>query len=303
MRAQQVIALLFLIYAVGYAFCICVRAWRERALIKKEPGRFWQISLGETAVYFLTTMGFPDFILNTLLLRRCGWVEDNRLPGTLVAASVLPGALIACIYLWGGNTLHLPTLLLSMAAIAAGSTTGARIVNALNGKTIRRIMGIAILFSMGALILKILLSSGVSGTISVLTPLQLCAVLPLMFGFGLINMFGIPMKPPTIALFLLLGLSPIDTLALTMAIGVTSPIAGGIQVLRSGNYQQKIVLAGTFFGLIGAALGAVFTVTLSAAVLNLILLAIMALAAVSMLVPQDGNKNKTNPAQQKRNCK
>ena len=152
MRAQQVIALLFLIYAVGYAFCICVRAWRERTLIKKEPGRFWQISLGETAVYFLTTMGFPDFILNTLLLCRCGWVEDKRLPGTLVAASVLPGALIACIYLWGGNTLHLPTLLLSMAAIAAGSTTGARIVNALNGKTIRRIMGIAILFSMVKLI-------------------------------------------------------------------------------------------------------------------------------------------------------
>lgn len=290
MEAQQYIAVFILIYGVAYALLLFRAAWKDKEAVRGEKGKFWQMSLGETVVYFLTTMGFPDFILNTLLFQRMSWVEDKRLPGTLVAGAVFPSAVISFSYLRNGETLGLATLLLCMAAIVAGSLTGARVMTALSGKAIRRIMGVAILFSMGALVLKMAVSAGAVGTASALTPWQLCVALPIIFFFGFINMFGVPMKPPAIALFLLLGMSPMSTLALMLAMGVASPMAGGIRVMRSGIYQKKAVLAASTFGVLGALAGAAFTVSLNATALSVILLIIMAITAVSMLRPaRDGD--------------
>ena len=88
-----------------------------------ERGAFWQLSICEAVVFFFMTMGFPDFVLNTLAFRKCGWVDDKRLPGTLVVCSVLPGAIIAFVYLWGKDAIDMTTMLLCMAAIAFGSFT------------------------------------------------------------------------------------------------------------------------------------------------------------------------------------
>lgn len=286
MNVQTIVAVAILLYGAAYALCLCRGAWKDRGGVRDEKGKFWKLSLSEAVVFFFTTMGFPDFILNTLLFQKCGWVEDKRLPGTLVASSVFPGALIAFSYLRGGEPLGLATLLLCMAAIAAGSFTGARVMTSLDGKTIRLIMGVAILCSMGALILKMVVSAGAVGTAASLAPWQLCIALPIIFGLGFINMFGVPMKPPSVALFLLLGLSPMSTLTLMLAMGVASPMAGGVQVLRSGVYQKKIALAALSFGAIGALIGTVFTVNLDATTLSVILLAIMAITAVTMLRPK-----------------
>lgn len=285
MNVQGYIAVFILIYGVVYAAFLFRNAWRERDAVRAERGTFWKMSLSESAVYFLTTMGFPDFILNTLLFQRTAWVDDRRLPGTLVAGAVFPSAVISFSYLRGGETLGLPTLLLCMAAIVAGSLTGARVMTSLSGRTIRRIMGIAMLFSMGALVLKMAVSAGTVGAASSLTAWQLCIALPIIFFFGFINMFGVPMKPPAIALFLLLGMSPMSTLSLMLAMGVASPMAGGVRVLRSGVYQKKAALAASTFGVLGALAGTFFTVSLNAAVLSVILLLIMAVTAVSMLRP------------------
>lgn len=286
MEAQKILAAAILVYGAVYALCLCRSAWKNRCGVQAEKGRFWQLSLGEAVVFFFTTMGFPDFILNTLLFQKCGWVEDKRLPGTLVASSVFAGAVIAFSYLRGGETLSLATLLLCMAAIAAGSLTGARVMTNLDGKTIRKIMGVAILCSMGALIFKMIVSAGAVGTATGLMPWQLCVALPIVFFFGFINMFGVPMKPPSVALFLLLGMSPMSTLTLMLAMGVASPMAGGIRVLRSGLYQKKIALAAVSFGTLGALVGTAFTVSLDATTLSVILLVIMAITAVTMLRPK-----------------
>ena len=286
MEAQKILAAAILLYGAAYGFCLCRGAWRDREKVGEERGKFWQLSLGEGVVFFFTTMGFPDFILTTLLFQKTGWVEDRRLPGTLVASSVLAGSVIAFNYLRGGEPLGLATLLLCMGTIAAGSLTGARVMTGLDGKTIRKIMGVAILCSMGALVFKMIVSAGAVGTATSLSPVQLCIALPVVFLLGFINMFGVPMKPPAVALFLLLGMSPMSTLTLMLAMGVASPMAGGVRVLRSGLYQKKIALAAVTFGTLGALAGTAFTVSLNATALSVILLAIMAVTAVTMLRPR-----------------
>ena len=212
---------------------------------------------------------------------------QQKKPQVVLMELILPGleGMGLLEHLRNGEPLGFATLFLCMAAIAAGSFAGARVMTSLSGETIRKIMGIAMLLSMGALVLKMVVSAGTVGTASSLTSWQLGIALPVVFFLGFINMFGVPMKPPAIALFLLLGMSPMSTLTLMLVLGVISPMVGGIRVMRSGMYQQKIALAGASFGLLGALLGTAFTVTLDATALSVILLIIMALTAVSMLRP------------------
>ena len=281
---ETILGALILIYGTVYALLLLRAAWKDRAGAAEEPGAFWKLSVCEAAVYFFTTMGVPDFILNTMVFQKCRWVDDRRLPGTWVAAAVFPSALIAFSYLCRGTGgLDMATTLLCAAAIAAGSLTGARVMTALPAAAIRKIMAIAMLASMGAMVLKLVVSSGAAGTGGALAPWQLCIALPVIFGLGFLNMFGVPMKPPAIALLLLMGLSPINTLTLMLVMGVVSPMVGGIRVLRSALYQKKIALAAVSFGALGALAGTAFTVTLPAGILTAVLLVIMALTSVSML--------------------
>ena len=273
---QNILAALILACGILYGLLLCREGWKRRA----KPSL--SLALSQAAVYFLTTMGFPDFLMNTLLLRRTGWVEDRLLPGTLVTSCIFPGALIAFVYLRGSGSLGAVTLLLCAAAIAAGSAAGARVVTSLSAGTIRRVMGWAMVGSIAALLVKMALSSGAPGSASLTFP-RLCIALPVVFALGFINMFGIPMKPTATALFLLLGLDPKAVHTLVLTIGIVSPLSGGTRVLKSGEYHRETALAGTVFGGLGALAGTALTVSLPGGALNLILIVMMAAAALSML--------------------
>ena len=151
---ETVLGVLIILYGTVYALFLLRAVWKDRANAAEEPGTFWKVSVCEAVVYFFTTMGVPDFILNTTVFQKCRWVDDRRLPGTLVAAAVFPSALIAFSYLCRGTGgLDMTTTLLCAAAIAAGSLMGARVMTALPAEVIRKIMAIAMLASMGAMVL------------------------------------------------------------------------------------------------------------------------------------------------------
>ncbi|MBP3815886.1 MAG: hypothetical protein J6H21_03375, partial [Firmicutes bacterium] len=75
---------------------------------------------------------------------------------------------------------------------------------------------------------------------------------------------------------------PLTTLTLVLVLGALSPLAGGIEVLRRDNYQRKMVLASVIFGSIGAVLGIAFAISIPAAILNIVLIAVMVFAIVIM---------------------
>ena len=145
MQLQKILAWAMLAYGIVYALVLCRDIFRRRAEMGEEKGTFGALAVSQAVVYFFTTMGFPDFILNTLLFQKCGWVADKRLPSTLVASCVLPATVISFSYLSGGEALDAATVILCMLAVAAGSFCGARVMARLDGKTIRLIMGIAMI--------------------------------------------------------------------------------------------------------------------------------------------------------------
>ena len=103
------------------------------------------------------------------------------------------------------------------------------------------------------------------------------------FRRGIVNMIGVPMKPAGTAFFLLFGMSPLATLTLILVMGSIGPMSGAVSVVRSRRYHQKLCCAAVLFGVCGAVLGILFAITVNATVLNILLIAVMLVAIVSML--------------------
>ena len=88
-----------------------------------------------------------------------------------------------------------------MAAVAAGSFSGAHAVTGLNGKMLRRFMSGALAVSMILIKVKMAAGSGVSGSQAYLGKTGLLIAVPVIFLLSFLNMFGVPMKPSLTAFF------------------------------------------------------------------------------------------------------
>ena len=180
-------------------------------------------------------------------------------------------------------TLFMATLIPCCAAITAGSAAGAKFVRGLDGSKVRRFMTIALIFSLAALLVRIGLSRGVSGTAVGLSGIRLVLAVVLSFAAGVVNMMGVPMKPANTAVFLLLGLSPLSTLTMVLVMASIGPVGGALQVIRGGAYHQKLACAAALCGSAGAVVGSLLAVSLSAGLLNALLILVMIIAIVSMV--------------------
>ena len=149
---ETVLGVLIILYGTVYALFLLRAVWKDRANAAEEPGTFWKVSVCEAVVYFFTTMGVPDFILNTTVFQKCRWVDDRRLPGTLVAAAVFPSALIAfsLSMSWDGRAGHDHNAAVRRSHCGRQPDGKARVMTALSAEVIRKIMAIAMLASMGA---------------------------------------------------------------------------------------------------------------------------------------------------------
>lgn len=271
--------------AVGliYGAALLISAFRNREAVRAERGSLAALAAMEIPVFFCASMGISDYLIHTLLIKRLNLVSDDRhLPGTLVACCLLPGAIFAWTLLRVENPVDIVTLAVCGACVMVGALAGTQVTGRLSGALIGRIMRIALIVSFLVLVGKIALSSGETGTAMGLSGPRLYIAGVLCFLTALINMFGIPMKPTWTALFLILGLSPLAVLTMVLVLGELSPLAGGLGVVRSGNYQKKMAPCGVIFGSMGAILGTLLAVSLPAIVLNGVLLAVMLLAIASM---------------------
>ena len=144
-------------------------------------------------------------------------------------------------------------------------------------------MACALMASMAALIVKMIVSAGASGAAAGLSIAQLAIAVPFAFAMGVASMLGIPTKPAGTALFLLLGLSPLTTLTLVLVMCCIGPMFGGVAVLRGGRYHRKTACAAVVFGTLGAVLGCLFAISIDALLLNILLLGVMLVAVISFL--------------------
>ncbi len=251
--------------------------------LKNENGNLIIIAITEFIVYFCSSFGFSDYVFNTAIYKKTGWVEDGLIPGTLVTAYSIPGIFIAIAYFSNGLQCDLLTLILIVIVFTIGAIIGSRMAATIDVTKLKKVIGYAMIFSMIALIVKLIVASGASGTSLGLKPWQFAIVLPCSFGMGILNMMGVPMKPPLMSLFLLLGLSPIATLTILMTMSVPGPISGSITFFKTGKYKKKVFVCAATFGSIAAIIGGKFALSANTYVLTIIMLIAMGYVSYTML--------------------
>ncbi len=280
---QKILGLTVLAIGAAYAIAILVALRRDKEGFASAPGKTGAVAAAEFAVFAISSVGISDFLLNTLIANRFRLASDQDLPGTLVGCTIVPSSLIACILLCRStNEIDLPMLLLCGACVMTGSLIGSRLAAGLGGAQIRLIMKVALSVSLIFLILKWIVSEGLTGTATGLSGVKLVVAAALCFISGAVNMFGVPMKPTWTALFLILGLSPMATLTMVLVLGAMTPLTGAVNVLRGGHYQKKMVGCAVIAGSLGGLLGVLTAVSIPASVLNVLLIAVMLLALLSM---------------------
>jgi len=280
---QKVLGSAVLAIGVVYAAVILRSLVKNREEFERAPGTLPLTGIAEFIVYAVSSVGISDFLLNTLTCKKFRLCEDRDLPGTMVGCTVVPSSIIAFALLFrSGEGTDLLTLLLCGAAVMIGSVMGSRFVGGMDGTQIRRIMRIALVASLVFLIVKIVVSSGAAGTEGELRGWKLALAVVLCLGTGVVNMFGIPMKPTWTAIFLIMGLAPLTVLTMVLVLGAMTPLLGAVEVVRSGRYQKKLVGSAVVTGSAGAVAGVLTAVTIPGNILNIILIAVMLIAIVAM---------------------
>ncbi len=282
MSFQKIIGTALLLTGAVFGIVILAGALKDRRLFREEKGRPGALCLAEAAVYFLATMGFSDMLPNTLLYRHFRLDEDRKLPGTLIASALTPGSVIAFSLLQADDPVSLKVLVPCGISIALGAAAGSRLVGRLEGARLRRFMGWALVASMAVLVVRIVISRGTPGTLTGLSGIRLVLAVVFAFFWGGVNMLGVPMKAAGTAMFLLLGMSPLTALTLVLVLGCIGPFSGAVPILKEGRYHRRMACAGVLGGSLGAVLGSMAALSVSAAALNIILLAVMLAAAVSV---------------------
>lgn len=251
--------------------------------VKAEKGNFVAVAIAEAIVYFCATFGFSDYVLNTAVFKKTGWVDDARIPGSLVTSYVIPGIFIAITYVTGGIDVNIPTVVVCVLCGTIGAVFGSRMAVKIDVKKIDKIIGYAMIFSMAALIVKMIVSAGSTGVAPGLHGWQYVLMIPVCLVMGALNMFGVPCKPPLMSLFLILGVSPLATLTILMCMGVFGPVTGSITFFKSGKYQKKVFVCAAVFGSIAALIGGMFALSVNTLILTVAMLIAMAFVAYTML--------------------
>ena len=267
MNIQTIIGAVFLLCGLVYAAVLGRELVTNRDALRRAPGDLKLLSVLEFIIFFVCTIGVSDFLLNTLAVKKLKLADDKGLPACLIASTIVPGSLIAFSYLKAESSVDALTLVVFMACLACGALAGGRAVTRMDGATIKKVMGIALLVSMAALIVKMILSVGTTGSQIGLRGARLVIMGIACIGIGFINMAGVPCKPVAAALLVL---------------GAVIPMSGGAAIVRAGLYNRKMVLAAMTAGSAAAVLGVMLAISLNQLILNILLLIVMLIAVISI---------------------
>lgn len=283
MYMQSILGYIFLALGVVWAAALVTANLKCRQEAANEPGKPLPVMfITEAAVYFLATMGISDFLMNTIVFNRYKSGDTTLLPGTVNLSAVVPGTVIAFTYLRTAEPIEAATLAVCTACMIAGTVFCALFLSGIDGKKLKKIIGIALMFSMFALVTKMIVSSGTTGSATALNGVRIGIAVVVSLFCGGLNVLGVPCKPTLTALFLLLGLSPVCTLTLVLVMCGLSPVVGGVKFIRSGMYHKRTVFAAATAGTVTAVIGCLVMISLPALVLNIVLLCVMVIAIISM---------------------
>jgi uncharacterized membrane protein YfcA len=206
-------------------------------------------------VNFFDVLGIGAFAPQTALLKFTKQTEDRLLPGTMNVANTIPVLIQALIFITVIKVEPV-TLVLMLASAAAGAILGVGVVAKLPEKTLRLVMGCALLVTASFMLARNMEWIQGGGTAIGLQGGKLILAVVANFVLGALMTVGIGLYAPCMALVFALGMSPQVAFPIMMGSCAFLMPPASIRFIREGAYNRKAAL--------GMAIPSIFAVLIAA---------------------------------------
>ena len=231
---------------------------------------------------FFDTLGIGSFAIETALLKFMKQTEDRLMPATLNVGNAIPTVFQALIFVRIVKVEPV-TLILMVLAAGAGALLGAGVVSKLPEKTIRLIMGIALLITAGFMLASKLNWMQGEGNAIALTGGKLALAVAVNFILGAIMTAGIGLYAPCMALVFAMGMSPAVAFPIMMgSCAFLMPLAA-YRFVKNGAYNRKATFSIALAGIVGVLIAAFIVKSLELDTLRWVVLAVIIYTATVML--------------------
>ncbi|BCS32964.1 UPF0721 transmembrane protein [Luteitalea sp. TBR-22] len=232
---------------------------------------------------FFDTLGIGSFAPTTVIFRLRRLVPDDLMPGTLNVGHSLPVTVQALIYI-GIIAVDPWTLVLLIAAAAAGAWFGAGVVAGLSRRRIQMGMGGALLAAASLMVMtQFGWFPGGGDTLGLEGP-RLAIGIGGAAVAGALMTLGVGFYAPCMILVSLLGMNPTAAFPIMMgACAFMMPVAS-MRFVRKQRYSLRPALGLTMGGIPGVLLAAFIVRSLDLATVRWLVVVVVLYTAVSMLV-------------------
>lgn len=206
-------------------------------------------------VNFFDVLGIGAFAPQTALLKFTKQTEDRLLPGTMNVANTIPVLIQALIFITVIKVEPV-TLVLMLASAAAGAILGVGVVAKLPEKTLRLVMGCALLVTASFMLARNMEWIQGGGTAIGLQGGKLIFAVVANFVLGALMTVGIGLYAPCMALVFALGMSPQVAFPIMMGSCAFLMPPASIRFIREGAYNRKAA--------VGMAIPSIFAVLIAA---------------------------------------
>ncbi len=281
MILKILLSLVILLIIVFMTYLI-IDIFKHKEDYKKEKINRIFLVIITPVIYFFSTFGVSDFAICSVIYPKLKWVKIKKLPGTVNASSLIPTAVMALIYMSSVNV-DIKTLTICIIAQVLGGYLGPEIVVKLDEELIKKLIGIGLLVVSFVILLGQINIVPINGVSTELTGIKLVIGAFCLFIFGALNNIGIGSFSLTMVTMYLLGMNPIAAFPIMMGATTFSVGVGSMQFIRLNEYNRKITLYSSTFGIIGVVIAAYIVKSLDTYYIKWIVMFVLLIAAYTML--------------------
>ncbi|MDQ2994537.1 MAG: sulfite exporter TauE/SafE family protein [Pseudomonadota bacterium] len=275
----KLLVVLICVYATG---CLCLLVWKERksarhlAFIEK-----LKLAITGFVANIADTVGIGSFAVVVAFDKYWKLMDDQKLPGTLNAHSILP-AMCQALFFLQVVQVEVQTLVALIIGASVGGFFGGFFVSRLDKQRIRLLMFIGYL-GIAALILASKLGLlPVGGELMGLQGIWLATGVVGMIISGVLPAIGVGAYAPTQVILFLLGMSPLAAFPIMTASGAIQQSVAALAFISRKQVALKASLIMAFAGVVGVLVAAPVITYINSESLRWLLLAVV-LYNVSML--------------------
>ena len=221
----------------------------------------WKNAIIGFVVNFFDVLGIGAFAPQTALLKFTKQTDDSVMPGTLNVTNTIPVLIQAIIFI-KIIEVDVLTLVLMLVSATIGAILGANIISSLPVKSIRLIMGFALLITVVFMFARKMNWIQGGGDAISLRGSKLVIAVIVNFILGAMMTAGIGLYAPCMALVFALGMSPQVAFPIMMGSCAFLMPPASAKFISKGAYNRKATVAMAIPGSIAVLIAAYFVKSL-----------------------------------------